>query len=220
MIPAYAYLRVSGLTQAEESKDGLPRQLEAVKTFAAAKGYEIVKVYQEEGIPGKTDLENRPALRQLLSELGQVVNVVIIEKVDRLARFLMTQESIIADFARRHVTLVSTCEPDLCSEDPTRILFRQIMGAFSQYERSLIVHRLKAGADRARAAGKKWGGRHRYGRTEEEKSIVARVRDLDVQGLTLTDIAETLNRDGFKPRSGQKWYPMQISRILNQEETC
>jgi DNA invertase Pin-like site-specific DNA recombinase len=214
MIPCYGYMRVSGLTQASEDAGGLPRQEAAIRAWANAHGYEITKLFTDAGISGKTDLENRPALRELLSELGQV-EVVIIEKVDRLARFLMIQESILADFTRRGVTLISTCEPDLCSDDPTRVLMRQILGAFSQYERSLIVNRMKAGADRARAQGRKWGGRKPYGSRPGESNIIRQIRDLDIQGMSLTAIATRLNDSGCTSRSGKKWFPQQISRVLH-----
>lgn len=226
MIPCYGYLRVSGLTQASEDRGGLERQETAIRTFAAGQGspspgYELVKIFTDAGVSGKTDLENRPALQELLSELGQV-QVVIIEKVDRLARFLMIQESIIADFQRRGITVISTCEPDLCSDDPTRVLMRQVLGAFAQYERSLIVNRMKAGADRARSQGRTWGGQPAYGAHRKypgETGVVEKIRALNVEGLTLTAIAQQLNETGFKPRTGQKFYPMQIARILNQEDS-
>jgi DNA invertase Pin-like site-specific DNA recombinase len=55
----------------------------------------------------------------------------------------MVSESILADFQRKGVTVVSVAEPDLCSSDPTRILMRQMMSAFAQYEKSMIVLKLR-----------------------------------------------------------------------------
>jgi DNA invertase Pin-like site-specific DNA recombinase len=52
------------------------------------------------------------------------VQVVIIEKLDRLARDLMAQETIIADLRKHGFELVSVAEPDLMANDPTRILVR------------------------------------------------------------------------------------------------
>ena len=222
MIPAFAYLRVSGLTQAGEDKGGIPRQLAAVMKYAQDHGYQIVNVFKDEGVSGRTELENRPALSQLLSELGQV-NVVIIEKLDRLARDLMVSETIIASFRTKHATLISVAEPDLCSDEPSRKLIRQIFSAIAEFDRAMIVARLKAGADRARAQGRTWGGKPSYGRHKkypEEQSIVEKIRALNVQGLNLTAIAQNLNDAGTKPRTGKQWYPMQIARILQQEEQC
>ena len=69
------------------------------------------------------------------------VKIILIEKLDRLARDLMAQESCIASLQADGFTLKSLNEPDLCSTDPHRKLMRQIMGSFAEYERSLISGR-------------------------------------------------------------------------------
>src|SRR5512139_1428437 len=103
MTPCYCYLRVSGPGQAAEGKDGFPRQQRAVEKYASDHGYEIVKIFREEGVPGATELEGRPALRELVisSQQPKGPKVVIIERLDRLARDLMIQETIMGDFRRR-----------------------------------------------------------------------------------------------------------------------
>lgn len=53
-----------------------------------------MKVFSEEGISGTTDLENRPALMDLLEALAaNGTKLLLIEKLDRLARDLMVQET-------------------------------------------------------------------------------------------------------------------------------
>ena len=112
---AFAYLRVSGKGQVEG--DGFPRQLAAIQAYAKANGLTLAKVYREEGVSGTKELENRPALQQLLAAVtSRNVAVVLVEKLDRLARDLMIQETILRDLQRRGVALVSTMEPDLCSD--------------------------------------------------------------------------------------------------------
>ena len=49
----------------------------------------------------------------------------------------MVQESIIADFKRKGLSIISVNEPDLCSDDPSRVLMRQMLGAKFQYEKTL-----------------------------------------------------------------------------------
>ena len=121
----FAYLRVSGKGQLEG--DGFTRQLVAIKKHAAAQGIKIVRIFREEGVSGTKDLENRPALQQLLVALhSNGIRLVLIEKLDRLARDLMIQESIVADMKRNGFEIVSVSEPDMCSDDPSRVLIRQI----------------------------------------------------------------------------------------------
>src|SRR4051812_25401267 len=107
---AFAYLRVSGKGQVDG--DGFPRQLSAIEQYAAGNGLKLKKVFREVGISGAKELENRPALQELLASIASTdVTVVIIEKLDRLARDLMVQETIIGDLRKRGIELVSVAEP-------------------------------------------------------------------------------------------------------------
>jgi DNA invertase Pin-like site-specific DNA recombinase len=214
---AFAYLRVSGRGQVDG--DGFPRQKAAIKGYAEAHGIRIARFFQEEGISGKTDLENRPALTELMLALhSNGVRTVLVEKLDRLARDLMVQETIIADLRKNGFELVSVAEPDLCSDDPSRKLVRQIFGAISEYERAMIVLKLKGARDRQRKKTGRCEGRKAYGFTEDERAIIARIREHSTKGMNFSQIAAKLNGDGVKPRAGKQWYPANISRILSRPE--
>ena len=117
MTKAHAYLRVSGKGQVDG--DGFTRQLKAIREYAAARDIKIVNVYREEGVSGTKDSADRPAWSELMTALhANGVRVVIIEKLDRLARDLMVQETIIADLRKHGFELVSVAEPDLMANDP------------------------------------------------------------------------------------------------------
>jgi hypothetical protein len=94
----------------------------------AAHDMKIVDVYREEGVSGTKQSTDRPAWSQLMTMLhSNGVRTVIVEKLDRLARNLMVQETIIADLHKSGFELVSAAEPDLMANNPTRILVRQMM---------------------------------------------------------------------------------------------
>ncbi len=81
MKKAFAYLRVSGKGQLEG--DGFPRQMGAINGYAAANGIRVMKEFREEGVSGKKELENRPALQALLAALyANGTKLVLIEKLD------------------------------------------------------------------------------------------------------------------------------------------
>ena len=147
MTSAFAYLRVSGKGQVEG--DGFTRQIEAIPLpTPKAHNVRLAKIYREEGVSGTKDLENRPALGELLDALHcEGVKLVLVEKLDRLARDLMVQESILHDISRKGFQLVSVAEPDLCSDDPSRKLMRQIMGAFSECRKDHDRSQAKWGTD-------------------------------------------------------------------------
>src|SRR5689334_19469577 len=167
---AFAYLRVSGRGQVDG--DGFPRQKAAIKAYAYSHGIRIVRSFQEQGVSGTRDLENRPALQELMIALhSDGVQLVLIEKLDRLARDLMVQETIIGDLRKNGFELVSVAEPDLCSDDPSRKLVRHVFGAIAEYERSMIVSKLRAARHRTR---------QRYGRCEGRKPFGTRPGELEI----------------------------------------
>jgi DNA invertase Pin-like site-specific DNA recombinase len=210
---AFAYLRVSGKGQVDG--DGFPRQLAAIQAYAKANGMTLANVFREEGVSGTKELENRPALQQLLAAVNdRNVSVVLVEKLDRLARDLMIQETILRDLQRRGVRLVSTMEPDLCSDDPSRKLVRQIMGCIAEYEKSMIVSKLAGARQRMRAKTGTCEGRKPYGERKGERRVIDRILLLRSAGAAIDTIAERLNSEGLKPRSGRQWYGSSVRNVL------
>lgn len=210
---AYAYLRVSGKGQVKG--DGFPRQLQAIKTYAAEHDLKVVQVFREEGVAGNKESMDRPAWAAMMTALlGNGVKAVIIEKLDRLARDLMIQEATIADLVKNGITLISVAEPDLMANDPTRILMRQLMGAVAQYDKNQIVLKLRGARMRKRAAEGRCEGRKPFGRSEAEKAAMDRMKALRAEGLAFDRIAERLNVEGVPTRTGKRWHGIVINRIL------
>lgn len=213
LIPAFAYLRVSGKGQLDG--DGFPRQIATINDYAKKNGLEIVRTFEEQGVSGTKELENRPALQCLLAELeGGLVRIVLVEKLDRLARDLMVQETILGDFQKRGIQLVSVHEPDLCSDDPSRKLIRRIFGAIAEYDRAMIVLKLRGARQRMRAKVGRCEGRKPYGTFVGESETVARMTALRAEGASYQRIADTLTLEGRKPRYGEKWNPIVINKVL------
>jgi DNA invertase Pin-like site-specific DNA recombinase len=160
------------------------RQLKAIREYAAAHDIKIVNVYREEGVSGTKDSTDRPAWSELMTALHtNGVRVVLIEKLDRLARDLMIQETIIADLRKHGFELVSVAEPDLMANDPTRILVRQMMGAVAQYEKSQIVLKLRGARLRKRVKEGRCEGRKPFGFYEGEDEALKRIKALRAEGL-------------------------------------
>jgi DNA invertase Pin-like site-specific DNA recombinase len=210
---AFAYLRVSGKGQIEG--DGFTRQVDTIKRYAQAHGIRLVKVFREEGVCGATDLDNRPALLELLETLAaDGVKLVLIEKLDRLARDLMVQETIIGDLRKRGFDLLSVMEPDLLQNDPTRVLMRQVFGAIAQYEKAMIVAKLRGARQRMKAKTGRCEGRKPYGFYDGEEAILERMRVLRDTGMGFDRIADVLNAEGLMPRTGERWWGRTVNNIL------
>ena len=214
MTKAFAYLRVSGQGQIEG--DGFTRQLEAIKRYAAANDMKIVKIFQEEGVSGTKGWENRPAFSSMMEALlSNGTTTVLVERLDRVARDLMVQESIIADFKRKGLTIASVAEPDLCSDDPSRVLMRQMMGAFFQYEKTTLVAKLKVARQRIRATKGVCEGRKPYGAQPGEMEIVTRMKSMRDGNMAWATIAETLNGEGITARKGS-WHANSVRRAVQR----
>ncbi|SPD75670.1 Resolvase, N-terminal domain protein [uncultured Desulfobacterium sp.] len=214
---AYGYLRVSGKGQV--NGHGFDRQEQSIRDYASKNGLVIEKIYREEGVSGT--LENRPALAEMMLSLeknGHGIQTVLIEKIDRLARDLMVQEAIINDFQRKGFKLISALEgPNLLSEDPTRILVRQVLGAIAEYDKSITVMKLKAARDRARLLRGKCEGRKSY--AEAMPEVVREIRRLrrkrKGQGhMSYTKVAEELNSRGMSTMTGKPWTGQAVQDLL------
>lgn len=204
---------MSGKGQVEG--DGFDRQQLAIKKYAAANGIKIVEVFREEGVSGANDLADRPALGRLYAALAaNGTNLVLVENLQRLARDLMVQESLIASFQRKGFELISVTEPDILEAEPSRVMMRQIFGAINQYEKSMIVAKLRGARQRKKAKTGHCEGRKAYGYREGETVVIDRIKDLRRNGLPLQPIADALNLDGVKTRAGKQWSAVQVNRVL------
>lgn len=215
MTKAFAYLRVSGGGQVKG--DGFTRQLLAIREYAKAHGIKITRIFREEGVSGTKDLEDRPALGEMLEALhGNGTKLVLIEKLDRLARDLMIQETIIGDLRKYGFDLVSVTEPDLLKDDCSRKLMRQVFGAIAEYEKTMIVMKLRGARNRQKAKTGRCEGRKPYGHYPGEKRVVERMRELRAEGTAYDKLAERLTAEGFKTRKGTAWHGFSVQRILGR----
>jgi DNA invertase Pin-like site-specific DNA recombinase len=166
-------------------------------------------------LSGTKELENRPALIELMGALhSNGVKLVMVEKLDRLARDLMIQEAIIRDLQTNKFDLVSVAEPDLCQDDPSRKLMRQVFGAIAEYEKTMLVLKLRGARARQKAKTGRSEGAKAYGTLPGESAVVARMKALRAEEMGFDRIAAKLNEEGVKPRRGARWHGLTVNKIL------
>ena len=228
MTKAAGYLRVSGEGQIGEDKYGLAAQREAVETYAKAQGYEVAEWYVDEAISGAT--LDRPELTRLLNDAGGKFAFVLVAKMDRLARDLMAQLWIEKELLRGNVELISVAEP-FRGQDPANVLFRQVIGAFAQFERARIAERMAGGRKQKARGGGYAGGGAPIGYTAEKG---AKVLSLDAEkaetvrrvfeladanpGASLEALAGMLNAEGHTTAQGAIWRKAQVKRVLDRRD--
>ena len=88
------------------------------------------------------------------------------------------------------------------------------MGCIAEYEKSMIVSKLAGARQRMRAKTGTCEGRKRYGERKGERRVIDRILVLRTAGAAMDTIAETLNSEGMKPRSGRQWYGSSVRNVL------
>jgi DNA invertase Pin-like site-specific DNA recombinase len=209
MTRAHAYLCLSGRGR----EDALTQQLEAILEYAAAHNIEVINIYREVVVSNAAVV--RPAWAQLMTSLhSSAVRTVLIERLDRLSRDLITQESIIANLRRQGFELVSVYEPDLKATDRRRTMVRQLLGAVEKYEKSQFILKLRGARLRKKVATGRCEGRKPFGFYAGEQAIVERMKAFRNEGLAFDRIAARLNAEGVPTRTGKRWHGVVVNRIL------
>jgi DNA invertase Pin-like site-specific DNA recombinase len=228
-----AYLRVSTDRQAEDGL-GLDVQRDVIKRWARDHGHRIVAWYEDAGISGANGIDTRVGLIDALAALrdGRAAGLVVY-RLDRLARDLIIQEQLLADLRRGGWPAWSTSASEAAyleddPGDPSRKLIRQVLGAVSEYERSMIALRLRSGRKRKADKGGFAYGSPPYGQRAEGRALVphddeqrtlARIGELRAEGASYREICTTLDTEGHVPRRGQHWQPATVRRIALRKES-
>jgi len=215
------YCRVSTDNQKEEGT--IEIQERALAEYAKNNGYELVKVFKDDGVSG--GLEARPGLAEMFSylESENSIHAVLIYKLDRIARDLYIQELIVKKLEMLQKTILSVKERDLDSKDPMRKAFRQFMGIVAELEKAFITMRLSGGRlNKARKGGYS-GGRVPLGYIAENKNLEIDANNLETirtifrlrrKKVGLRDIARHLNTNGYSTARGGSWYAGTVRYIV------
>jgi hypothetical protein len=91
---------------------------------------------------------------------------------------------------------------------------RQIFGAIAQYEKAMIVAKLRGARQRMKAKTGRCEGRKPYGHHEGEGEALERMKALRATGMGFDRIADALNAEGLKPRMGERWWGKTVNNIL------
>jgi DNA invertase Pin-like site-specific DNA recombinase len=147
------YLRVS---TTEQTTTNQRRELKAV---AARHGWTVVRIFEDGGISGAKDRNERPALDAMLKAVARrEVDMVAAWSVDRLGRSLMDLLVLLRELHAKGVDLFLH-QQGLDTSSPSGRAMFQMMGVFAEFERAMIRERVLAGLARAKEQGTRLGRR-------------------------------------------------------------
>lgn len=210
--PCVSYLRVSD--RGQENGDGFPRQRIAIEKYAAANGYKIEGEYRDVQT-GKDEWQSREGWTAMLKALNGT-RTILVEGLHRVARHVLVQELIMVDLRKKDIALITSSGDDSTDDAPERVMFRQLLGVFSQFERTTIVLKLRGARERMKAETGRCEGRKPYGHYPGEAENLEHMRWWRGTGATFQSVADAMNAAGKMTRSGKPWGAATVCKILGR----
>jgi DNA invertase Pin-like site-specific DNA recombinase len=140
------YLRVS--TVENQTVENQRRELEAV---AARHGWQIVATFSDEGVSGAKGRDKRPGFDMLLKGVAKrEYDLIASWSVDRLGRSLQALMDFLGEIHAKRIDLYLH-QQGLDTTTPMGKAMFQVMGVFAEFERAMIISRVKSGLERVKA---------------------------------------------------------------------
>lgn len=138
---AAVYIRVSTEDQAKFGISLLAQQ-EALENYCKAIGYEVYKIYKDEGKSGK-DIIHRLAMQEMLKDAEEhKFDAIFIYKLDRFSRSLMDLITTIEKLRKLNIDFVSLQDKIETTSASGKLMFH-IISAFAEFERNVTSERTK-----------------------------------------------------------------------------
>lgn len=219
------YARVSTAEQAEEGYS-IQAQEEQAKKYCEMQGKELVKIYADKGISGKST-KDRLELMELLEDCKKgIFDEVVVWKTSRLARNVLDLSQIVNTLEQNHIVFKSLSEP-YDTSTPQGKLMMNMLGSFAEFERTTIIENLRMGMNARARLGYKNGGKlfgyrsegtgkeSRLVIVEKEAEIVKMIFKMYSEGKGYKSIANHLNKLGYKTVKGNHFSINGIKEILD-----
>lgn len=214
------YLRVSTDRQGKSGL-GLEAQRAAVSEYVSGKGQIAAEFVEIES--GKKN--ERPQLARAMAEAKRIGAVLLIAKLDRLARNV----AFIANLLESGVEIAAADMPEA-----NRFMLH-VMAAVAEHEAQAISDRTKAALAAAKARGVKLGWSMPERKEEQRRAahkgaaknaknasmhasnVMPIIRQIAAGGASLRKIADELNTRGIKTARGGLWYAATVRNIMARE---
>lgn len=173
--------RVALYTRVSTQDQSCELQRRELQDYAVARGWEVCKVFEDKATGTNT---KRPMLNALMKDSKERrFDIVVVWKLDRFARSLKDLVIMLQEFTDLGIQFVSLRDNIDLTTSSGRLMMHMI-GAFAEFEASLIRERVRAGLNNAKAKGKRLG----RPKARDDRSI----QMLRTQGLSIRKIAKEL----------------------------
>ena len=179
---AVIYSRVS------TNEQTIDNQLKVLREVAERKGLEVVNEISDEGISGAKGRDARKGFDELIKgAVRKEFDVILVWDVSRLGRSLKHLVSFLDDIHSAKCDLYIH-QSGLDTTTPSGKMMFQMIGVFSEFERSMIRERVIAGQQRAKAEGKHIGRKSNL-----TEGVINAVQQLRANSVPIKRIAKDMH---------------------------
>lgn len=216
------YIRVS--TERQVEGYSIEGQITQIEQYCQFNGYELVDIYADRGISGKS--MNRPELQRMLNDAKNgKLDCVMVYKTNRLARNTSDLLTIVEELHRQNVEFFSLSER-MEVKNSTGKLMLQILASFSEFERNTILENIYTGSHQRALEGYYQGNlplgynnipdnKKELMINQHEANIVKYIFESYAKGHGYRKIANALNHKGYVTKKGNPFSISAVTYILS-----
>ena len=216
------YARYSSDRQNEQSITG---QVDVCTKWAENNDIEIVEIYHDEALTGKTD--KRPDFQRMVSDAKEGnFDYVIVYKLDRFARNRTDSAIYKAQLKKYGVKVLSAMEK--ITDGPEGILLESLLEGMAEFYSANLAQNVERGMRQKAVQGKYLGGTVPLGyKIDADKNYVVDeisapavklAFEMYAKGTSIKEVCDTLNSTGYRTSTNRAFTHCSLRRVLTNRK--
>ncbi len=220
-----SYTRIS--LDEEHQPFSLPAQKERIEAYCKSQGNDWVWAKHYEDMCTGTILERKGLQEMLKGARNSEFDCLLVFRVDRLSRNVRQLAQIVEELDKVGVSFRSITEPFDTATSAGRMMM-QMLAVFAEFEHATIVERTIVGMEKKAKLGGWNGGGIPFGYNYDidKKQLIVNPDEAPIVKLGFelyvdkkmgsTQIAQELNKKGYRTRAGNKWTSTTVIAIISR----
>ncbi len=234
---AALYARVS--SDSQDIDLSISAQVKAIRDYAVRNEHDIVREFIDRAESGRT--ASRPAFKEMIAlakTKDPPFNAILVWKLNRFSRSRNDSVTYKILLRKKGIKVISINEPT--DDTPSGQLLEGFIEVIDEFYSANLGQDIKRGMHENASRGFFNGSRPPYGfhrkgvhdgaktryklEPDPEDSpsvwIVRRIFDMAMNNTGCKEIAKTLNKEGCRTGTGQRWGKVTVHKILSNEAYC